>query len=610
MASEDDQPKATIVMLPISEELKQRGVESICFMGSALQIRCQNKTFTTTLYKDDPIKTFKAFDTMLNGSLDHSLKEDIHDCISDNWLKVIYTIDDVHITNLLTQQAAGALIDLALGKSNSLFKDQHGTAYASVSMGDHSEVIAVDSGKFRRLIAKLFYDKFDKKVPSSDAISNAIQMLQAKAEYESQTVHLSLRVANNLDGSIYYDLTDEKHRSIRITKDDWAIIQNTPVLFARYNQTPQVEPYREYDSDVFDQFIKLTNVEEDDDILLLKVYIVSLFIPEIAHVILLSHGEKGSAKSTLQKLIKLLVDPSKPVLLTVHNDRNEFIQQCWQNYVVYYDNLKRTPEWLSDEACKAVTGVGSSKRKLFTDSETIVYEYKRCLGFNGINVILTEPDALDRSLMIEQIRIPKEARRLESQIYQKFESIRSPLLGYIFDTVVKAIRIRESLELKDLPRMADFAIWGEAIARAMDYGDLQFLNAYYDNIGKQNTEAIELNPLGQAIVKLCETRDEFYGSITECLTELNSIASVNRINNEARAWPKSSTWVSRFLKRIRSNLLEGPRIEIEISNLTSDLTIENKEHKKNTSMIRIRKIASLDSLDSRNHEGKEAKEAS
>ncbi|HEX9319981.1 MAG TPA: hypothetical protein VF884_13695 [Nitrososphaeraceae archaeon] len=128
-----------------------------------------------------------------------------------------------------------------------------------------------------------------------------------------------------------------------------------------------------------------------------------------------------------------MVDPSKPTLFTVHNDRNEFVQQLAHNHVAFYDNLKRTPGWLSDEACKAVTGVGQTKRKLYTNDEDFVYEYKRCLGFNGINVTLTEPDALDRSIMIELERITKESRKLESDIFAEFEELRPRLLGYIFD---------------------------------------------------------------------------------------------------------------------------------------------------------------------------------
>lgn len=71
-------------------------------------------------------------------------------------------------------------------------------------------------------------------------------------------------------------------------------------------------------------------------------------------------------------MVKSLVVPSKPELLSIHNDMNEFIQQMPHNYVPFYDNVKNIPKWLSDEACKAVTGIGQTKRKLYTDDEDIV----------------------------------------------------------------------------------------------------------------------------------------------------------------------------------------------------------------------------------------------
>ena len=51
--------------------------------------------------------------------------------------------------------------------------------------------------------------------------------------------------------------------------------------------------------------------------------------------------------------------------------------------------------------CKAVTGIGHTKRELYTNDNDIIYEHRRCLGLNGINVALTEADALDRSIFIE-----------------------------------------------------------------------------------------------------------------------------------------------------------------------------------------------------------------
>ena len=56
--------------------------------------------------------------------------------------------------------------------------------------------------------------------------------------------------------------------------------------------------------------------------------------------------------------------------------------------------------------------------------------------------------------------------------------------------------------------MADFAIWGEAIARALGYKENEFLKAYYNNIGFQNNEVIESNPLAFAIKKLVEEQQQ------------------------------------------------------------------------------------------------------
>src|SRR6188474_2283619 len=106
-------------------------------------------------------------------------------------------------------------------------------------------------------------------------------------------------------------MSNDKWQCLKISKQGWEVLSHTPSpLFVRFNQTPQGEPDRSFDPNIFDKFLELTNLKQDQDRILLKVYIVSLFIPDIPHAMLILHGEKGSAKSTLLALIKLLVDPS------------------------------------------------------------------------------------------------------------------------------------------------------------------------------------------------------------------------------------------------------------------------------------------------------------
>ena len=115
------------------------------------------------------------------------------------------------------------------------------------------------------------------------------------------------------------------------------------------------------------------------------------------------------------------------------------VQQLHHNYLVSYDNIRYLPPSFSDEVCKAVTGVGNSKRKLYSDDEDVIINYKRCIIINGINNNLTEPDALDRSVLIELERIKSKSRKEESRVELEFEELEPKLLGYAFDILVKSI---------------------------------------------------------------------------------------------------------------------------------------------------------------------------
>ena len=71
-------------------------------------------------------------------------------------------------------------------------------------------------------------------------------------------------------------------------------------------------PDRNYPPDIMQQFVdRCTNIKDPKDQLLFKSYIITLFIPEIAHVILLLKGVKGVAKSVIETMVKRIIDPSQ-----------------------------------------------------------------------------------------------------------------------------------------------------------------------------------------------------------------------------------------------------------------------------------------------------------
>jgi hypothetical protein len=166
------------------------------------------------------------------------------------------------------------------------------------------------------------------------------------------------------------------------------------------------------------------------------------------------------------------------------------------------------------------------------------------------------------------------------------------------------LQIRPGLRLNDLPRMADFALWGEAISQAMGNEPLAFLNTYYENIGRQNIEAIESHPLAHAIAKYFEVygeNQELKGSPLDILETLEAFAQDHKIPIDSKRWPKSPNALSRRLNQIRSNLLEGLEIEVTIERTT---TAKDK-NKVNTATIEIRKISPVSPISpvKQNHEG-------
>ena len=290
-------------------------------------------------------------------------------------------------------------------------------------------------------------------------------------------------------------MTNKDWEFVRINSEGWNIEKSsntTTPVFKRYkNQLPQVYPSKQYPNDIFDQFMNLLNVKDANAKLLLKVYLILLIYYKIQKPILAPYGEQGSAKSTLHEYIKQVIDPSAAITLAFPRDVDQLIQKLDHNYIAYFYNISKIPEWISDQFCRAVTGSGFSKRKLYTDEDDIIFSFKRALGFNGINLAATKADLLDRCLIIMLERIKEDKRQpLENIVNikglnQELETIKPQLLGFIFDILAKVLKTISTTGItkpKELPRMADFAIHGEIVARCLGYDKNIFLNAFNENI--------------------------------------------------------------------------------------------------------------------------------
>ncbi len=272
------------------------------------------------------------------------------------------------------------------------------------------------------------------------------------------------------------------------------------------------------------------------------------------------HGPKGAAKTAFEDLVKQLLDPSILGNLTLPRTTEQLVQQLMHNFLTYYDNVSILPEWLSNDLCRAVTGTASSKRELYSDDDDVIYQYKRPIGFNGINLAATRSDLLDRGLIIELERIKPENRRsFEQDIKPELERITPELLGFILDTIVKVLELksRGGIKLKSMSRMADFEIACEMISRCLGYDEGEFIKAYDENKGIGTSQVLEGSSVARAIIGMMESNDTWSGTATLLLSDLEEEAAKLKIDIlKDKSWPKAPHILSRRLNEIKPNLEE------------------------------------------------------
>ena len=435
-----------------------------------------------------------------------------------------------------------------------LFRDEKKVPYAMFTFKNRREIWPIDSSQFRDWMAKTFFEVKGFAINRA-AEEDAKAVFRGTVLRDAKTFKLSNRVCWDDDGNLWYDLGDERWRAVKITGKGWEIVDKPPILFRREtHQTPQVEPVSGGD---VAQILRFFNLKEDpENRCLFLNYLISNFIPGFPHPILFLYGDKGSGKSTTTTIIKKLVDPSVSEFFRPSRDEKQLVQQLAHHWFIAYDNLSRLPDWMSDAFCCASTGYGFSKRKLQTDDEDFIYFFKCCLAINDIGIAAKKPDLLDRAVLIELKYIDIKDRLGEKEFWKKFEAEKPKILGAIFTNLSKAIKHEKKIKIDGLPRMADFALWGEAISLGNQlYPKNFFLESYDKNRALQDREIVENDPVANAIFHLMKDCDTWLGTAQELLNALNSMLDERGIERKSdKAWPKSARSCGRKMAIVKASL--------------------------------------------------------
>ena len=481
---------------------------------------------------------------------------------------------------------AQILLEIIDDMNVELFHDELKQPFILIPVGEHKENLPIRSSDFCMWLKKTYYDKTKKPV-QQESLKQALGVLEGKAIFDGEMKPLNIRVAKYND-SYWLDLSDSKYRAVKINDMGWQIKTDVPALFYRYaHQQPQVSPKKDGDINIL---LKYINIKENKTLFL--CCLVSYFIPEIPHPIIILYGEKGAAKSTIAELLKMLVDPSVLPTLTISNDMRSMLINFLEHYFIPFDNVSKLSQEISDTLCRVVTGAGIQQRKMFSDTESAIFKFKRCIALNGINNVAIKPDLLDRSILIELERISKSNRKELSKILSEFKKDLPAILGGILDIVVKTMTIEPSVELDELPRMADFSRWGYAIGEALGGKGNEFLVQYSNNMLQQNVDVINTSLVGTLLVEYMKNKSTWQGFVSELFKELRDIASKLSIDTKSKGFPSQPNQFSKEINYIKSNLKEvgisfekkGTSAGVVISIINSNLS-PLPQHSSNDSDI-------------------------
>lgn len=426
-------------------------------------------------------------------------------------------------------------------------------------------IVRLKDEKLKTYLAHLLYDA-EKKAMGADAIASALLILKYDAGQGKQYT-LFNRVApdSSGDGSIWLDMADSRNRAYHITKEGWTIEENIPILFRRYaHQQPLREAVKGGDAWKLLEYVNVGSSKSEyseHKKLLLMVQIASDIIPEIPHSINAMYGFPGSHKTTAQRFIRQTIDPSSVPVLRMPRDENAALQNLDHHYMPVFDNLDSIPKWFSSMLCCAVTGAGQESRALYTDDDSFIRNFRRCVLINGVNLPAQKGDLLNR-ITIHQAEPEPNSRRTEKDLNESYEKTQPEILGGLLDAVSKSLKIIETIKPNTEFRLADFTTWGCALAEALGKSSADFILAMRENLESQNTADIENNVCADAFLSYCSKwasaateKDPVTGTPDAIFSAVTNEATLLKINTSGKKWPSAACYFTRKLNDSKNAIL-------------------------------------------------------
>lgn len=411
------------------------------------------------------------------------------------------------------ESVADKLIALARDRCK-FVHDAQRQSFAIFASSGARQVYEVSSSGFSEYLSHAYYTEYD-RAPSEASLKVALATLRGQAQFDGESCEVFTRVAKTSTGH-WLDLCNDQWECVQITATGWAVVSGeaAPLFTRSSSMRPLPVPTS---GGSLDELWPLVNIPESDRLLVLA-WMLECLRPDTPYVVLELIGEQGSVKSTTQKFLRQLIDPNQADLRSAPKTVEDLWVAGRNSHMVSLENLSHLKPDYQDALCVLATGGGYAARTLFTNADETILDLRKPIVINGISVIVTAQDLLDRTLHIDLPTI--HSRKLAGEVETQFERKQPMLLGALLDLFVKVLAELPSVVIapQDRPRMADFAILGQAVYRVFRKQAGEFLNSYNTMRKAGVYRTIEGSPVGAALLAyLSDHTGGWHGKLSDLL---------------------------------------------------------------------------------------------
>lgn len=419
-----------------------------------------------------------------------------------------------------------------------------------------------------RLAFKSLYKKHYGELLNNNEYAYMLDELEVMAFENKLDYPLSNRICKK-DGAILYDLQESENLCVRIENGICKIEQTPKMIFKRTSlSVDQVAPNFSIDPTTLPKILsKHLNIRSKKILQLYSIWLVTCFLPDIQHPILVSYGEKGSSKSTLLKRTVQIIDPQTIELTSMPSKAGDIDIRLSSTYVCAFDNIspRQLTLSISNLFCQTVTSGASPKRKLYSDSELVITDIKSILLLDGTDLVISKSDLMERALLIPMKKLGSQKLQNEISLEQSFGKALPDILGACFQLVAIACNDTKPIETDHKTRIASFYDTAIRVGRALGFEDSYTDELLWMNQKRINQETLTDSVIAQCLRELMSKQTEYRKSVTDLLNDLKGIGEILHI--PPSEFPNQPNRLSRLLNELKSNLEAEYGISYKICNI-------------------------------------------